>query len=78
MENWGLIAYHATFLIDENATDLETRMRLFATIAHEISHQWFGNVITPKWWTYTWLKEGFAQIFQNIVIDLVRQTTKCN
>lgn len=71
MENWGLIVYGAGMLINENDTTLERRMSFFSVIAHELSHQWFGNIVSPKWWSVVWLNEGFAQFFQYIVIDLV-------
>lgn len=69
MENWGLITYSDRYL--GSGTSAE-QMELLWLIAHEMSHQWFGNLATPKWWSYNWLKEGFAEFFQYIVIDLVR------
>ncbi|XP_022084589.1 aminopeptidase N-like [Acanthaster planci] len=62
MENWGLITYEEKLLID-HADDL--------TITHEISHQWFGNLVTPEWWDDLWLNEGFATYYQHIGIDFL-------
>ncbi|XP_038077170.1 aminopeptidase N-like [Patiria miniata] len=60
MENWGLVTYDENLLIDE-ADDL--------TITHEVSHQWFGNLVTPEWWDDIWLNEGFANYHQHIGMD---------
>jgi aminopeptidase N len=58
MENWGCITYRETrLLIDENNTSSSTKQATAKTIAHEISHQWFGNLVTMNWWTYLWLNE---------------------
>lgn len=75
MENWGLITYlEVLFLFDENTSTHTDRMGVISAVAHEYGHQWFGNLVSPSWWTYMWLNEGFASYFQNIAIDLVSLT----
>jgi alanyl aminopeptidase len=61
MENAGLVTYAQNILLADPATDTEQRHRLYASIsAHELAHQWFGDLVTLAWWDDTWLNEAFA------------------
>lgn len=52
--------------------------RVASIIAHELAHQWFGNLVTMKWWDDLWLKEGFATFMSYIAIDEVRLMQECD
>jgi aminopeptidase N len=70
MENWGLITYREVALLAEpGKTSVSSKHRIAAVIAHELSHQWFGNLVTMNWWNNLWLNESFANLMEYIAID---------
>lgn len=70
MENWGLVTYRETALLyDKNLNKTIDEQRVANIIAHELAHQWFGNLVTLQWWEHVWLNEGFATYFQYLITD---------
>src|SRR5258708_454610 len=70
MENWGAITFREIgLLVDEKKTSVSSKELIAEVIAHEIAHQWFGNLVTMEWWTHLWLNEGFASYVPYLVLD---------
>lgn len=73
MENWGSIFYKEQYLIGEENSHPRDVMRIMTVVAHELGHQFFGNVVTCEWWSYIWLNEGFATLFEYLLVDKVHE-----
>jgi aminopeptidase N len=72
MENWGLITFRETaMLIDPKSSSIESKQLVALVVSHELSHQWFGNLVTMRWWDDLWLNESFANLMEYRAIDAV-------
>jgi aminopeptidase N len=70
MENWGAIFYSQNHLLFDPETSTEQdRQTVFEVLAHEMAHQWFGDLVTMAWWDDLWLNEGFARWMQTFAAD---------
>ncbi|KAJ8681953.1 hypothetical protein QAD02_017745 [Eretmocerus hayati] len=74
MENWGLVTYReGNLLYHENVSSNANKQRVASVIVHEVSHMWFGNLVTPEWWSCMWLSEGFATFFEYMATNEVEK-----
>jgi len=77
MENWGLITYReSTLLFDRRVGSVLQLYRITSVIAHELAHQWFGNLVTPIYWNDLWLNEGFATFVSYLGVNSVQPSWK--
>lgn len=71
MENWGAITFREQDMLYTKSTSTRIRTRIAEVVAHELAHQWFGDLVTMKWWDDTWLNESFAEFMSYKAIESV-------
>ena len=77
MENWGCVTYREAYLLlDPDNTSLDMKQLVATVIAHELAHQWFGDLVTMKWWDNLWLNESFANMMEYVAIDALELNWK--
>ena len=73
MENLGCITYReAALLVDPATATHEEQLDVAETVAHELAHMWFGDLVTMRWWNGLWLNEAFATFMSMLAVDAYR------
>jgi len=76
MENWGLVTYRESMLLAGKNATFSTKKSVALTVTHELSHQWFGDLVTMQWWDDLWLNESFASIMEYYAVDFIHPEYK--
>ncbi|GLB46282.1 aminopeptidase N [Philodulcilactobacillus myokoensis] len=72
MENWGLVTYREAYmLLDPANASLSNKQAVATVVTHELAHQWFGDLVTMKWWDDLWLNESFANMMEYVSVDAI-------
>ena len=69
MENWGLITFRESMMLADQTATLDAKHSVALTVTHELSHQWFGDLVTMAWWDDLWLNESFASVIEYFATD---------
>eukprot|EP01117_Protostelium_nocturnum_P008530 TRINITY_DN3060_c0_g1_i4.p1 TRINITY_DN3060_c0_g1~~TRINITY_DN3060_c0_g1_i4.p1 ORF type:complete len:906 (+),score=233.29 TRINITY_DN3060_c0_g1_i4:379-2718(+) len=68
-ENWGIITLITHFMLVNSSTSFSRIQRIARLVCHEVVHQWFGNLVTMRWWNHLWIKEGMARYLEYVAIE---------